>query len=72
MSYTLTLDCGCTVRVLCDPGTKAARSRILERRGAGCPVRKHKAGLRLHLWDLLPDRGIAAGERRPDLEISWM
>ena len=72
MSYNLTLACGCTVRVLCDAGTKAARLRVLERRGPGCPVRKHKAGLRLYLWDLLPGRGIAAGERRPDLEISWM
>lgn len=57
MSYTLTLDCGCTVRVFCDPADHTARSRVLESRGTGCPVRKHAVGLRMYLWDLLPDRG---------------
>lgn len=64
MSYMLTLDCGCSVRVSCDPRTRAARTRVLEKRGPSCPVRKHKVGLRLYLWDLLPDRGPIAPIQR--------
>ena len=56
MSYTLTLDCGCHVYVSCDPQTQVAHTRVLERRGASCPLRKHEVGLRMYLWDLLPDR----------------
>jgi hypothetical protein len=56
MSYNLTLDSGCTVYVSCDPPTKAAHTRVIERRGPRCEVRKHEVGLRLYLWDLLPDR----------------
>ncbi|MGE3707819.1 MAG: hypothetical protein AB7I13_21300 [Vicinamibacterales bacterium] len=61
MSYTLTLDCGCSVYVSCDPKTQAAHTRVLERRGSACPIRKHEVGFRLYLWDLLPDRGPTAG-----------
>ena len=57
MSYNLTLHCGCTVYVSCDPKTQAAHTRIIEGRGPSCRVRKHEVGFRLHLWDLLPDRG---------------
>lgn len=57
MSYILTLDCGCNVAVSCDPKTQGAQTRILETRGSSCTVRKHTVGLRLFLWDLLPDRG---------------
>ena len=57
MSYNLTLDCGCIVYVSCDPKTQVAHTRVLERRGAACAVRKHEVGFRLYLWDLLPDRG---------------
>lgn len=57
MSYNLTLDCGCTVYVSCDPTTHVAHTRLIERRGVACPVRKHEVGFRLYLWDLLPDRG---------------
>jgi len=60
MSYNLTLHCGCTVYVSCDPKTHAAQTRIIERRAPSCPVRKHEVGLRLFLWDLLPDRGAKA------------
>lgn len=60
MSYNLTLDCGCLVYVSCDPRTRAAHTRVIERRSPTCPVRKHEVGLRLNLWDLLPDRGAAA------------
>ncbi len=63
MSYTLTLECGCHVYVSCDPSTQLAHTRILERRGVTCAVRKHEVGLRMYLWDLLPDRGT---ERAPD------
>jgi hypothetical protein len=60
MSYNLTLDCGCSVYVSCDPQTRTAHTRILERRGLACTVRRHEVGLRLYLWDLLPDRGVTA------------
>jgi hypothetical protein len=55
MSYNLTLQCGCVVYVACDPRTGLAHTRILETRGSGCPSRKHEIGLRLYLWELLPD-----------------
>jgi hypothetical protein len=55
MSYNLTLQCGCLVYVACDPRTGYSHSRVIERRGAQCPVRKHEIGLRLYLWELLPD-----------------
>jgi hypothetical protein len=59
MSYTVTLWCGCQVYVSCHPVTRLARSRIVERRGAACPIRRHEAGTRLWLWELLPDpRGV--------------
>jgi hypothetical protein len=64
MSYNLTLDCGCLVYVSCDPRTRAAHTRIIEQRSPTCPVRKHEVGLRLNLWDLLPDHG-TAGTRDP-------
>lgn len=58
MSYELTLDCGCVILVSCDPRTPtAAQKRILAARGATCVVTKHRVGLRVFLWDLLPDRG---------------
>lgn len=55
MSYNLTLPCGCLVYVACNPHTRFAHTRIIERRGAGCSVRRHEVGLRLYLWELLPD-----------------
>jgi hypothetical protein len=55
MSYTLTLQCGCTVYVACDPTTQVAHRRVIERRGAWCRVRRHDVGVRLHLWEILPD-----------------
>lgn len=54
MSYTVTLWCGCTVYVSCHPATRMAHTRIVEARGAACPVRKHDVGARLWLWELLP------------------
>jgi hypothetical protein len=55
MSYTITLWCGCRVYVSCDPRTRAAHSRILERRGPDCGDRRHQRGERLRLWEMLPD-----------------
>ena len=55
MSYNLTLPCGCLIYVACHPATGIAHTRIIERRGPGCRVRRHEVGLRLYLWELLPD-----------------
>ena len=55
MSYTVMLWCGCRVYVSCHPATGIAHSRIVEARGAACPVRRHEVGARLWLWELLPD-----------------
>jgi hypothetical protein len=55
MSYTITLWCGCTVYVACFPGTNAAHARVIERRGANCAERRHQTGVRLWLWEMLPD-----------------
>jgi hypothetical protein len=60
MSYTVTLWCGCRVYVSCHPLTRVAHSRIVERRGETCPVRRHETGARLWLWELLPDPRAAA------------
>lgn len=64
MSYTLTLDCGCQVYVACDPKTQVPHTRILESRGSTCAVRKHEVGLRMNVWDLLPDHGPARQVQR--------
>jgi hypothetical protein len=55
MSYTLTLQCGCVVYVACNPQTRLAHTRVIESRGRGCRVRRHEIGLRLYLWEILPD-----------------
>jgi hypothetical protein len=67
MSYNLTLQCGCLVYVACDPLTTVAHARILERRDPGCRVRKHEVGLRLSLWEIVPDLGeiVTDPEHRP-------
>ncbi len=59
MSYNLLLECGCTVYVACDPRTKEAHTRVIEFRGGRCAVRRHEVGLKLYLWELLPDRAMA-------------
>jgi hypothetical protein len=56
MSYNLSLSCGCIVYVSCHPRTQVAHTRVIEARGARCGVRRHEVGLRLYLWDLLPER----------------
>ena len=55
MSYTLTIGCGCLVYVASHPRTKIVHTRIIERRGGECRVRAHDIGVRLQLWELLPD-----------------
>jgi hypothetical protein len=55
MTYTLTLPCGCTVQVVCDPQTRAAHTRAIERRGLQCRRPGHSVGTRIYLWDFLPD-----------------
>jgi hypothetical protein len=55
MSYTLTIGCGCVVYVASHPRTRIVHTRIIEQRGASCPVRSHDIGVRLQLWELLPD-----------------
>jgi hypothetical protein len=60
VSYTVTLWCGCTIYVSCNPTTAIARSRIVETRGSACPVRRHETGTRLWLWELLPDSPLRA------------
>jgi hypothetical protein len=57
MSYILVLDCGCTVYVSHDAFTNAQRSRVLERRGASCPIPEHRIGARVFRRDLLADHG---------------
>jgi hypothetical protein len=54
MSYTLTLECGCTVYVSCHPITRVAHTRIIERRDPACKVRRHETGARVWLWEMLP------------------
>lgn len=55
MSYNLTLQCGCVVYVSAHPQTHVAHTRVIQTRGAACRVRRHDVGLRLYLWELLPD-----------------
>jgi hypothetical protein len=55
MSYTLNLVCGCTVYVSCHPITNVPHHRIIERRGSLCRDRRHDIGVRLWLWEILPD-----------------
>ena len=55
MSYNIDLQCGCTVYVSMHPASGVAHTRIIERRGRYCDVRRHEVGLRLYLWELLPE-----------------
>jgi hypothetical protein len=55
MSYSITLWCGCVVYVSCHPQTNTAHARIIEKRGAVCREGRHETGVRLWLWEMLPD-----------------
>jgi hypothetical protein len=55
MSYTLDLHCGCVVYVACHPITGVAHKRVIETRGGACHTRSHRRGVKLWMWELLPD-----------------
>jgi hypothetical protein len=55
-SYGVTLWCGCRIYVSRHPRTGLTNSRVLEKRGDQCQVRRHRVGVKLWLWELLPDR----------------
>jgi hypothetical protein len=59
MSYDLTLQCGCVVYVSAHPATRLVHTRIIQSRGEQCRVRRHEVGLRLYLWELLPEPPVA-------------
>jgi len=69
MSYTLRLQCGCIVYVARNPHTGVAHTRVIEKRGSACTVRKHEVGFRLGLWDILPERAVRSDTtHRPTIE----
>ena len=68
MSHNLTLYCGCIVYVACHPRTGVAHTRVLESRHPRCPVRKHEVGVRLAVWELLPDPLSQAAHALPPLQ----
>jgi hypothetical protein len=65
MSYNLTLQCGCVVYVSAHPQTHIAHTRVIQTRGTACHVRRHEVGLRLYLWEILPDPEHRMIDRRP-------
>ena len=67
MSYTLSLQCGCLVYVSCHPATRVAHTRVIQTRGPSCHVRRHEVGLRLYLWEILPDKIHGTGLERTDV-----
>lgn len=73
VSHSLTLVCGCTVHVSCHPVTGVAHTRIIELRGGECPNRHHDVGVRLWLWDLLPERtGSSFVHDDPTARRGWL
>ena len=66
MSYTVVLWCGCTVYVSCNPQTRLANARIVERKGERGPNRRHEVGARLWLWELLPDPRVPDPRLQPE------
>ena len=69
MSYNLTLSCGCDVYVSAHPTTHVTHTRIIQKRGLACPVRRHEVGLRLYLWELLPDRKLEVGSEKVEVKV---
>jgi hypothetical protein len=63
MSYTVTLECGCTVYVACHPLSRVAHARVIERVGNQCNIRRHEIGLKLWVWELLPQSSSEPVER---------
>jgi hypothetical protein len=56
LSYNLGLQCGCVLHVSRHPETGMVRSRVILSRGPQCGDGRHQVGLRLYLWEILPDR----------------
>ena len=71
MSYSLSLGCGCSIYVSCHPSTGVAHTRVVERRAAGCPNRRHEVGTRIWIWELLPAAGRDATVVWMDAEDRW-
>jgi len=73
MSYTLTLHCGCVVYVSQHPGTQVTHTRVIQSRGSDCRVKRHDIGLKLYLWEMLPDPSDRPQSKRADLShhIRW-
>ena len=57
LSYNLRLQCGCVLCVSRHPETGIVRTRVIHSRGAECQDRRHEVGVRLYLWEILPDPG---------------
>ena len=55
-SYALRLQCGCVLFVSRHPETGIVRTRVIQSRGTQCCDGRHQMGLRLYLWEILPDR----------------
>jgi hypothetical protein len=70
MSYNIDLSCGCVVYVSTHPSSGVAHTRIIETRGRGCAVRRHQVGLRLSLWELLPEPPRQSGVEWIDGEVA--
>jgi hypothetical protein len=64
MSYAISLWCGCRVYVACHPRTGVPHARLIEQRGPRCADRRHDVGVRIRLWEMLPD----ARAQEPRLE----
>jgi len=73
MSYKLTLQCGCVVRVATQPNSRMVHTRVIDASGASCGVRRHQPGLRLYLWEMLPDRTHRTDLRWSDVfeDVRW-
>jgi hypothetical protein len=54
--YDLTLPCSCIARVSAHPETGVVQTRLIQSRGTACRVRRHRIGVRLYLWELLPEQ----------------
>ena len=55
LSYDLRLQCGCVLHVSRDPETGSVRTRVIQSLGTDCRDRRHQVGVRLYLWEILPD-----------------
>lgn len=55
MSYSISLWCSCRIYVACDPRTGVPHARVIEQRGPRCRDRRHAVGVRIRLWEVLPD-----------------